>query len=336
MPVRQYKLLQGNLNHCAGAQDLLLQSLAEWRVDIAVMAEPYFIPIQPRWAGDVNDSVAIITRLNGDPPLQIKERGQGYIAALLGDLAIVGVYFSPNRSLSDFEGFLDTVRNAVIRLSPHQVLIMGDLNAKSRAWGNVTTNARGRAVQTWALLSELSLLNRGSVHTCVRQQGGSVVDVSFATRGLVRHVKDWHVLQEVETLSDHLYIQFEITTSQSNTPYSRSYNHFPRWSIKKLDREMAIESAIVQNWCLSGTTTYNVDAAAMRPTRAGARYTGGPRKLLNSAEIAPEQEGHTLVAVGGELGIWKQKPFSIICTERPRNLCRQQLVEPNQQHTVKS
>ena len=36
-------LLQTNVNDSPVAQDLLMQSTAEWEVDIAVIAEPYII-----------------------------------------------------------------------------------------------------------------------------------------------------------------------------------------------------------------------------------------------------------------------------------------------------
>jgi len=35
--------LQGNLNRSARAQDLFVQTLAEWQIEMAVMAEPYYV-----------------------------------------------------------------------------------------------------------------------------------------------------------------------------------------------------------------------------------------------------------------------------------------------------
>ncbi|KAJ8734914.1 hypothetical protein PYW08_014164 [Mythimna loreyi] len=41
---RQLSLLEGiaNINHCAPAQDLLLQSMAQWSINVAVVSEPHF------------------------------------------------------------------------------------------------------------------------------------------------------------------------------------------------------------------------------------------------------------------------------------------------------
>ena len=94
------------------------------------------------------------------------------------EYAIVGLYFSPNHSLAEFEIVLDSVRAAICRLSPRKVLVLGDFNAKSRAWGHPTSNSKGEAVQVWALLLGLPLLNVGRAWKCVRHNGGSVVDIS--------------------------------------------------------------------------------------------------------------------------------------------------------------
>ncbi|XP_075990128.1 uncharacterized protein LOC142985767 [Anticarsia gemmatalis] len=215
---RHASFLQANLNHCARAQDLFLQSLAQWQVHVAVACEPYFVPPHSNWAGDLDGSVAVVVRMDAGPPLIVVERGPGYVVVSWREYTIVGVYFSPNRSLAELETFLDSVRAAVSRRSPGSILVLGDFNAKSRAWGCPVTDGRGEAVQVWGLLSGLSLLNLGTVHTCVRHNGGSIVDLSFATPAVARRVVGWRVEEEVETLSDHLYIRFEPTEPVERTP----------------------------------------------------------------------------------------------------------------------
>ncbi|XP_053603709.1 uncharacterized protein LOC128680832, partial [Plodia interpunctella] len=167
--------LQANLNHSARAQDLLLQSMAEWDLDVAVVAEPYAVPSLPHWAGDLDGLVAIVARPGAAPPLAIKKRGNGFVVAVRGEYAIIGVYFSPNRDLPALERFLDALGPEIRRLAPLKVFVAGDFNAKSTAWGNPATEPKGRKVEEWALAAGLSLLNRGTAHTCVRRTGGSVV-----------------------------------------------------------------------------------------------------------------------------------------------------------------
>ena len=65
----------------------------------------------------------------------------GCVVALVGNLDVVGVYFSPNRTLAGFEEFLIRLGEMVERFLPVEVL--SDLNAKSSVWGSATTSVRG-------------------------------------------------------------------------------------------------------------------------------------------------------------------------------------------------
>ncbi|KAJ0179616.1 hypothetical protein K1T71_005328 [Dendrolimus kikuchii] len=211
---------RGNLNHCATAQDLLVQSMAQWGIQLAVVAEPYYVPPRSDWAGDLDGLVAIIVRTAAAcPPLAGVVRGRGYVAATIGEIVVVGGYFSPNRRLADFEGWIEEVGTVVARSRPRPVLVLGDFNAKSVSWGSPNTCARGEALEEWAIEKGLVVLNRGSVHTCVRQQGGSIVDVTFASPELARRVRDWRVVTGVETLSDHRYIRFSRWTANKDYYY---------------------------------------------------------------------------------------------------------------------
>ena len=61
----------------------------------------------------------------------------------------------------------------------------------------------------------------------------SVVDVSFTSSALARLVRGWPVFDDVETLSDHLYILYKISTHPAAqpppSPISREYG--PRWQL---------------------------------------------------------------------------------------------------------
>nr|XP_032525082.1 uncharacterized protein LOC116776088 [Danaus plexippus plexippus] len=200
-----HRILQANINHCKAAQHLLVQTFAEWLVDVAVVAESYSVP--GSWLGDEDGSVALVARSStNSPPISLLEKGPGYVAAAWGDIALIGVYFSPNRPLTDFENFLGVLAMVAARAAQRRVLVVGDFNAKSVAWGSPSTDVRGREVESWSVASGLSLLNRGTVHTCVRRNGGSIVDLSFATPSLAACVVDWRV-ELVETLSDHRYVR---------------------------------------------------------------------------------------------------------------------------------
>ena len=56
------RILQSNLNHSARAQDLLVQTMAEWNIELAILAEPYRVPDSTDWIGDLGARVAIVRR----------------------------------------------------------------------------------------------------------------------------------------------------------------------------------------------------------------------------------------------------------------------------------
>lgn len=49
MPSTAHRLLQANINHSARAQDLLMQTLAEWNIGLAMVTESYLIPERNNW-----------------------------------------------------------------------------------------------------------------------------------------------------------------------------------------------------------------------------------------------------------------------------------------------
>ncbi|XP_026327594.1 uncharacterized protein LOC113235887 [Hyposmocoma kahamanoa] len=264
----ELNFLQVNPNHCARAQDLFVQSMPQWSVDVAVAADPYYVPRHSNWAGDM-DGVVVIVTPSAAPPLVVKERGAGYVVAVCGGgVAVVGVYFSLNRPMAEFEPFLLRLSSVVRRLAPANILVMGDLNAKSAAWGSCLPNAKGRAVQAWVTANGLVVANRDTANTCVRRWGGSIVDITFATPTLASQVQDWRVLEGEETLSDHVYIRFRVSSSQASTTTparrGRGREGFLRWALAKFDAERTTEAAIVAAWGASPQVGSNEMAVGFR------------------------------------------------------------------------
>lgn len=235
------------MNHCRVAQDLFLQTLTEWLVALAIVAEPYHVPNHPRWFGDSVNSVAIYwSGGQGDPPCSKLHAEAGIVVVEWGNTIIVGCYISPNCSLIDYDAYLDRVEGCVRRYLPRPVLVLGDFNARARAWGNILDNARGRAVLDWAAGLDLRLLNQGSVSTCVRWQGESIVDLSWATPSATRLVSGWRVAEEIVTLSDHRHIILDVTMRLPTTLVRGSARL--SWALKRLDRDKLLAAAHVADW----------------------------------------------------------------------------------------
>lgn len=247
----RFNFLQANVNHSTRSQDLLAQSMVEWECDITVISEPYYVPTLPHWAGDSLGSVAIVADPNSAFSLVVKERGPGYVVASWGEITIIGVYFSPNTSVAELEAYINLLGFVVGRYVGQQVLVMGDLNSKSTAWGSPVDDDKGDIVAEFVASLGLSVANRGHEWTCVRRNGGSIIDVTFATPTLASRISGWKVLKEEESLSDHPYITFEIATttaSRSSRGVARGGARFPGWARTEFNPDLAEEAAIVASW----------------------------------------------------------------------------------------
>ncbi|XP_041989124.1 uncharacterized protein LOC121740461 [Aricia agestis] len=249
----------GNLNHSAQAQDLWSQEVLKRSIDVGVIAEPYRILPRGDWLGDADSTVALVFGPKIVPPSsRSTTRGHGYVVADLGALTVVGVYFSPNRPIAEFGAFLLRLTTFVSGAA-NPVVVAGDFNAKSTRWGSPATDARGRAMADWLATTGLVVANRGAVSTCVRWQGESIVDLTLVSPSIARRMSGWRVLEEVETLSDHLYIGFDIaSTSEAGRRIPPGGG--PRWSLRGLDRDLLEEAAIVAS--MSPLPSENVEECA--------------------------------------------------------------------------
>ena len=108
------RLLQANLNHSRGAQDLLVAKSWEWFIDIAVVAEPY--RELPRGLASTCGGAAIAVLGDATTPLEFLGRGQGFVAASWGNLAIVSVYFPPSMDVPTLIRSLDEIGSLILGL----------------------------------------------------------------------------------------------------------------------------------------------------------------------------------------------------------------------------
>jgi hypothetical protein len=248
--------------------------MAEWQIRVAIVSEPYLVPIRDDWVADADNTVAVIAPARaGSPTFANTVKGRGFVLTVLDGVAIAGVYFSPNRSFADFEQMLTELGALVGQVSPTPVLVAGDFNAKATAWGSPATDVRGDALVEWAISLGLTVLNTGTESTCVRQQGESIVDVTFSSNTLAHRVQNWRVETDVETLSDHRYIRFDVSNHSNTAREHRSaVGNGPRWVVGKLNRELAKEAAIVESWG-TGTGLMEEGQVEQEAERLGAALT---------------------------------------------------------------
>lgn len=206
---RSVRVLQANLNNCKAAHDLLLQTLAEKNIEVALVSEPYLKKSGGPWVIADNGEAGVWVK---DPRAArlLTPKTEGMVGVYLGDLLLVNVYHSPNLPAEGLQTYLDTVGNAI--RGKEKVVVGGDLNAKSVMWeehGGNTREEKLRAETAEAFIAqkELHVGNQGKVATCVRNNGESIVDVTLATTRV--EFVGWRVLFD-ETHSDHRYIEFGV------------------------------------------------------------------------------------------------------------------------------
>ncbi|XP_072949802.1 uncharacterized protein [Epargyreus clarus] len=259
--------------------DLLHQCLVDCSVSLAVVAEPYRVPEHPRWVGDDAQSVAVYwAGGEGDPPCSRLHSERGIVAVEWGPLAVLGCYVSPNCTLAAFETFLDRVAYCVRSCLPRPVFVMGDFNAHSRVWGNRRDSVKGRATLEWAAGLDLRLLNRGSVSTCVRWQGESVVDLSWATLSAERLVTGWRVADDLVTLSDHRHILVDVVLRLPAADVRRTNDQPRRWAMKRLNRDLLVAAAHVVDWSCTAEVDDRLD-----PEREAIRIRDDMAAICDSA-----------------------------------------------------
>lgn len=228
------KFLQVNLNRSRPAQDLALQLCTEEKIGVAILSEHHTTPNHPHWASSTDSLAAIHWRPRNCPnPCRSIATGEGYVAARVGTYIVFSCYFSPNRSLAEFEGYLERLSVEVRPFLPGVVIVAGDFNAKSPSWGCPRQDRRGRLLESWADSLGLALLNEGTVPTCVREQGSSTVDVTWASPAARALASGWRVA-DVESLSDHRYVLFSLGERDRLKP-DHTATHFSRWRRDEMD-----------------------------------------------------------------------------------------------------
>lgn len=125
-------------------------------------------------------------------------------------------YFSPNVSISQFEKLVQQLRDSVSSQSK-QVIVVGDFNAKGTLWGSGFYDKRGEIVMEWLASDQLVMINDGAHPTFVRGNYGSHLDLTIAKQNIAAKIKNWQVLVDLESLSDHLYITFEVDFGLTDT-----------------------------------------------------------------------------------------------------------------------
>lgn len=135
--------------------------------------------------------------------IKLKKTGAGYGYCWVGldELTIIACYFSPNRAIGDMENQQAEIEKDARGRGP-KIIIGGDFNAKSKAWGSIKEDTRGLLLREWIESLDLLVLSEGRKPTFSRGEAESIIDITLGTREAAKGITDWEVPQE-ENLSDH-------------------------------------------------------------------------------------------------------------------------------------
>ncbi|CAH2225554.1 jg21327 [Pararge aegeria aegeria] len=131
-------------------------------------------------------------------------------------IGIVSIYLQQEQ---DIEEDLALVGRAIDGLNTAEVVIGGDINAKSPWWGCIAEDRRGAKTARWLASLGLEVLNEGNTPTFYTIRGAtthsSIVDVTFCSGSLYQKISSWRVDPDLVTLSDHRGIQFAISKDRA-------------------------------------------------------------------------------------------------------------------------
>lgn len=238
-------VIQVNLNNSWTAQQLLLQTMAERRSNIAVLCE-YNKPMgdSDHWVGSLDKKCAVFAANSSDVILDEQGAGVGFVWVWLGDVLLYSCYCTPNCSVQEYDLFLGRLELSISHQPrlPVNLIVAGGFNSHSPEWGSTRLDTRGSMLSDFATSLGLTICNVGSRPTFRRANSASIIDVTlerFPSRGR-QLVTDWSVLEDTYSASDHLYIEYIVSTGPVHgTPRHTTISRAPGWSVKKFNAAAA-------------------------------------------------------------------------------------------------
>lgn len=235
------KFLQANVNVSKPSLDLLVHHARETEVGIVLVSESNYISTTSNWYASKDGEAAIFV----DPfhlrsKCEVARIGSRFIALFYGPYLVISIYVPPSIDLREFNDLLDKLLE-ILFYHVSKIILGGNFNSKASLWGSNSTDRRGFLLSRWAAERDLRIANIGEKPTCIRPQGSSIVDLTWISSDLSQLVRDWRVEEEVESLSDYLYISFDIHIGKSSVPPDRM---LPRkWNCKRFLRRPLLGGA---------------------------------------------------------------------------------------------
>lgn len=186
----------------------------EEKLDVVIASDPHGVTHGVGgWMTDSGTGRAALGVFGGNITVAEVARDAEFVAARVqGGTYVFSCYVSPRPPVAHFQSFLQRLENCVRGLEiGAKIIVAGDFNARSGAWGDWFTCARGNELIAFADSLSLVVINEGSEPTYFGKGAGSIVDVTLASESLSRNVSGWRVDLETDNGSDHHSIGYQIT-----------------------------------------------------------------------------------------------------------------------------
>ncbi|XP_074099932.1 uncharacterized protein LOC141528009 [Cotesia typhae] len=190
------RLLQGNLNRCALAQNLLRQRIFEGKIDIYLICEQHLNIQNKAWIADKSRTATVWIANTKNITADNSGNGSGFVWIKTPTTYFISVYLSPNEGIWMFRQKMADIKNAIGKFN-EEVIVAGVFNVKSAEWGADFSDTRSNEVADFTARLDLIVLNTGYT-TTVRRLGyrESILDITLATPRIANMIEDSTVLEE--------------------------------------------------------------------------------------------------------------------------------------------
>ncbi|KAL4107313.1 hypothetical protein QTP88_017680 [Uroleucon formosanum] len=218
-------------------QSLLQETSAATGAQILIVSEQNWNPTHDdRWVASTDGTCEVALTATADFVPDLIGAGRGFAWIQSRGIRIYSCYISRNDTDANFANFLGDVEQSVRSVDLHcSVIIGGDFNAWSQEWGSARNEARGDQLADLAAILDLLVGNVGTKPTYRRRNAESVIDVTFHRCQPCLALTHWRVMDEVESVSDHSYIQFWLERFQRTPDQDDPPERLRGWAYRQLN-----------------------------------------------------------------------------------------------------
>jgi len=124
--------------------------MVEEKIDVALISDPYRADARSTsWLTSAGSSRAAIYIVSNGVTIANLIRDPEFISARLNGVQVYSCYASPNQPLVDLDDLLQRLGDSIRSIQRGvPILVAGDLNARSVAWGDRIENQRGHELSS--------------------------------------------------------------------------------------------------------------------------------------------------------------------------------------------